>query len=222
MAKLVSAYFSSNSNWVCPAGVTRVYLLGHGGGAGGSGGRNATNDVANGGNSTTPYMVAVDVVPNTTYSINIGTGGTAGTARTSATQNGGTGGNTTFGALHTFLGAPIVNNNPDYLGPLNSQVGIGQTSMVFSAVTNVSSGYVARTLQSSGTVSGSYFGGKQGAPGYFGSTGGTPGNGNNAGAGTAAVAGTGFGAGGSGGGAGTTGSAGAAGRPGQLWVMWVE
>ena len=59
MARLAVAYFNSNGTWVCPAGVTNVWLIGQGGGAGGSGGRQGTLDIAIAGPATTTYMTQV-------------------------------------------------------------------------------------------------------------------------------------------------------------------
>ena len=69
MAKLVYKYFSSNSSWVAPAGVTRVWVMAHGGGMGGPGGSNQAFDSTFCASSTSPYMVVSTVVPNTSYTI---------------------------------------------------------------------------------------------------------------------------------------------------------
>ena len=216
MSKLVTTYYSSNGTFVAPAGVTRVYLLGHGGGAGADGGRNTTSAQSLGGCGTIPYLVSVDVVPNTSYSVTIGTGGTGGVGRTTSTPNGGSGNNTLFGALYSFLGAPATNSFYSNL------IGIVYPETGGTVAENSTSGFTSNT-GTYGTDSGTYKGGKRGAGGYSGSTGGNGGNGNNAGVGVAGTNGTGFGSGGGSGGAGSTGGGiGGNGAPGQLWVMWVE
>lgn len=215
MAKLCSAYFSSNGSWVAPAGVTRVWVLAHGGGSGGSGGRNATFYTANPGFGTTPYLRPADVVPNTSYSITIGSGGTGGPAVISATQNGGAGGNTTFGALLTFTGAPATTQ------PLSTLSTMGVVSYG-GASTHRYSGFV-NSLAGDLVVSSSYSSGYVGAPGYSGSAGGARGNTGGTGTGSAGGNATGFGAGGGSGGSGqVAGGAGGNGSGGQLWVIWVE
>ena len=192
--------------------------MGQGGGAGGSGGRNATFDTAYPGVGTYPYLRPVNVTPNTSYSITIGGGGTGGAARTASAQTGTAGGNTTFGALQTFAGAPAPTFSPAntigwvYLYCSNSSFG----------GTYLFSGFVS-VLPSWPGFAGSYTGGYAGAPGYTGSAGGSGGAGNAAGTGTAGGAASGIGAGGgSGGGGSTAGGAGGNGAPGQLWVIWVE
>lgn len=224
MSKLCSNYYSSNGTWVCPAGVTTVYVLAHGGGAGGSGARNATGDTANAGDATTPFLVALTVVPNTTYTITIGTGGTGGVPRTTATQNGGTGVNTTFGSLYTFTGATLSSNTVLSSGPNGTRV-VGRLAVKqyqSTATIQCTSGFV-NYAQTQATSVSSYNGGRGGTPGYAGSVPGAGGAGNASGTGSNAVAGSGFGFGGAGAGAGSTGGGtGGAGGPGQMWIIWVE
>jgi len=226
MAKLCTANFTSNSTWTAPAGVTKVLLIGHGGGAGGSGGRNTTGWGALGGNGTVPYMVEIDVVPNTTYTITIGTGGAGGVAQSgTGIKNGGAGGDTIFGSLYTFYGAPnawTASTNKAYvvLSPGNIYT-TGTGNLAFEKCT-ASSGYINTTTASNDV--GSYLGGGAGAPGWLaGAGGGTGGNGNNSGTGGAGGTGSGRGAGGGGGGAGSTaGGAGGNGFAGQLQIAWIE
>ena len=107
MSMLTYKYFSSSGTWTCPAGVTRIWVLAQGGGAGGNGGRNTTgqNSILSAG--TSPYLVQLNVTPNTTYSITIGSGGAGGGNRTSGVANASPGGNTTFGALYSWYGGYI-------------------------------------------------------------------------------------------------------------------
>lgn len=214
MAKLCSAYYSSNGTWVCPAGVTQVWLLGQAGGAGGDGGRNGTFNKNYGGIGTTPYIIQVTVVPNTSYSVTIGNGGTGGAPRTTTTPNGGVGGTTSFGALASWVGASF--SYPSVL------TGLTVRPISENAAASISSGFAVKT-GNSGTASGSYEAGISGAPGYTGSVPGTGGNANSAGTGTNGTNATGIGAGGGAGGSGSTaGGSGGNGAPGQLWVIWVE
>lgn len=218
---LTYKYFSSNGTWTAPAGVTKVWVLAHGGGAGGNGGRNTASGELHGSAATTPYLVQLNVVPNTAYSITIGTGGTGGAPRTSDVPNAGFGGNTTFGALYTWLGGyRNYENNDERIGP-TGPIDIGHTGGADYLESVITSGFV-NTVLTAGTSSGAYTGGKSGTPGYFGSVGGAPGNGNNAGAGTNGGDATGFGASGGQGGNGVTGGYGGPGAPGQMWVIWVE
>lgn len=220
MVRFCSLNFTSNGSFVAPAGVTRVYLIGQGGGGGGSGGQNSTFQTSYGGAGTTPYMKAVDVVPNTSYTITIGTAGAGGAARTTTTQNGGAGGNTTFGALWTFQGAPAAQQPSTFATNLLGIVQNGTTAG--QAGCQISSGYVTES-QNAFVFAGSYSSGIDGVPGWVGSTRGIRGLGNAAGAGAAATGGSGIGFGGGSGGCGSTaGGAGGNGGPGQLWVVWLE
>lgn len=211
-------HFTSSSTWTAPAGVTRVWVLAHGGGGGGSGGRNATYDISNPGFGTVPILRETTVTPNTTYTITIGQGGTGGAARTSATQNGGAGGNTTFGGLLTFTGAVGSGSTPTFTGT----VAVTSTNNDLFVDTVRNSGYEIDT-QSSFTTLSAYSAGYKGAPGWVGSTPGTGGASGGTGTGSAGGNATGYGAGGgSGGGGQSGGGAGGNGAPGQLWVMWIE
>jgi len=213
--KICSAHFTANGSWKCPAGVTKVLLLGQGGGQGGVGGLNNTIVTALGGASTSPYMVPVDVVPDTTYMVTIGAGGAGGAPRASDFLNGGQGGDTTFGALHTFPGS-----GDPFGAILRGQTGgkYRDGDWVRFAVT---SGFRS-AVQVRATNAGIFFGGFSGFPG-FGGNGGNGGNANSSGTGANGSAGAGYGSGGGGGGAGSAGGgSGGAGAPGQLWVIWVE
>lgn len=197
-------------------------LLGHGGGQGGRGGNTSTaiNYIAQGGYGTAPYLVEINVVPNTTYTITIGQGGNGGAGIATAGYGGAgsNGGNTTFGSLYTFLGG-------QYSGSLG-MMGVTPSSGLSwngSTQTAIDSQGPYSYSQSVGVNSGNYLGGTQGGPGYFGSVGGSGGTGNNSGVGGNGGNATGFGAGGGGAGTGSTkGGDGGNGAPGQLWVIWVE
>lgn len=103
---------TASSGWTAPAGVTRVFLEGFGGGAGGGGGVagqvsvNAQSPGGSGGGGSLKRGEWYTVVPNTAYDINIGAGGAGGAANT----NGSDGGDTTFvthggSTVATFKGA---------------------------------------------------------------------------------------------------------------------
>src|SRR5882672_5502550 len=74
---LNNIYFTQNSSWVCPANITRVLVIATGGGGGGASGSNGWGGGGSGGGSLqqTSYT---NVMPGTTYNINIGAGGHGG------------------------------------------------------------------------------------------------------------------------------------------------
>lgn len=219
---LTYKYYSSNDTFTAPAGVTKVWVLAQGGGAGGNGGRNTTGAQSILSAGTSPYLIQLNVTPNTTYSITIGGGGSGGGPRTNGTANAGVGGNTTFSSLYTWYGGyQACGSSGDTTGPSGQTIDIGHTSGKDLYNYNITSGFVT-SVTTVGTSSGSYEGGQSGSPGYFGSVRGVGGNGNNAGAGTNGTTATGFGASGGAGGNGVTGGSGGAGAPGQMWVIWVE
>lgn len=101
-------FFDSNGSWVVPAGVTQVFLIGCGGGAGGHGGaKGFLNSLPFGGPGSPPTLKKIAVVPNTTYNITIGAGGAGAAGRTSNGQAtaGSPGGMSSFGSLASFEGA---------------------------------------------------------------------------------------------------------------------
>jgi hypothetical protein len=227
MAKLTTKYFSASGSWVCPAGVTNVYLIGQGGGCSGQGGPNSNNQQANGGAGTTPYLVSVVVVPNTSYTVTIGAGGIGpvGNSTGGAAVAAVAGGHTTFGALWTFKGAATFNSWVGHTGSIAS-LDNGHVMLVcgYAGEGKVTSGYVVQNTVLASSPS-SWNGGTNGSPGYSGSVGGAGGAGSATGNGTNGSAGTGIGAGGGCGGSGFTGFTGGTGGNGgngQMWVLWVE
>ena len=189
--------FTSSGSWTCPAGVTSVILFGRGGSAAGGSGDpdyyGTAKGCAMGGGGCYSTMHIVTVVPNTTYTVTIGAGGTA-----SSNQQGGSGGDTTFGALATFKGAvtsqyasqgltmggTLIDTMHQYIGGQRSPFATGGTGE-------------ANTIA-------------------YGGGGGGDGAGGNANKSGTGVAGT----NGGGGGAGST--LGGAGSAGKLVVMWNE
>jgi hypothetical protein len=95
--------YTSNGNWVAPAGVTTAWLTGCGPGGGGAGGNSAVVGGGGGGGGQSVIAEAVTVVPGTSYTVTIGTGG-AGSV--SAAANGSAGsGPTVFGSTLLSLAA---------------------------------------------------------------------------------------------------------------------
>jgi len=242
MAKLNSRHYTSNSTFVVPSGITKIMLLGHGGGGGGAGGRGISggNQLGvgggDGGMGTTPYLVEVNVVPGRTYNVTIGGGGSGGGSRNGGAgaidslHNGGAGGNTTFvdstnaAVIHSFMGAQPYNTSN--ASPPTADVGhVVQLYSHSSQANNGSSGFVHITIPAPTTAgSPAWWGGFSGLAGWIGSAGGTGGNPTVGGTGGSGGNGSGYGAGGGGGGQGTTsaGGTGGSGTQGQLWVIWVD
>lgn len=197
MNKQIRKVFTSSGSWTAPAGVTSVILFGRGGSAAGGSGNpdyyGTAKGAALGGGGCYSTMRIVTVVPGTTYTITIGAAGTA-----SSNQQGGSGGDTTFGALATFKGAvtgqylsqgltiggSLVDTLHQHLGGQRSPFAVGGTG-------------------EAGTVA---YGGGGGGDGAGG-------NANKSGTGGAGTEG-------GGGGAGST--LGGAGSAGKLVVIWVE
>jgi len=215
MNRLCSIYFNANGSWTCPAGVTKVMLLGHAGGNGGGGGCTSVSSRPVGGAGTAPYLMEITVVPNTTYTITIGVGGigATGVATTTAVAPV-TGTSTSFGSLGVFTAQDGTSSSTSKLGYTLGGAA-NRTAGSYSP-------YVF-TPSSSNGVTNTQLGGMAGGPGYFGSVAGSGGNGNAAGVGANGTNATGYGAGGGAGGNGTSGGGnGGNGGNGQLWVIWVE
>ncbi len=108
--------FSNSTTWTCPAGVSQITIELWGGGGGGGGGcGNCNNTVcvqsftrgrAGGNGGSGGYIKAnINVVPGTSYSIQVGNGGSGGAAGNTfytgcnAGGTGGSGGNTSFNGI---------------------------------------------------------------------------------------------------------------------------
>lgn len=104
---LKQRYTSGSGNFAVPAGVEEIVLrvTPAGGGGGGGAGKNVGGGGA-GGSAGAPIYVRMTVTPSTNIAYAVGAGGTAGAGGgiNVTGSSGGTGSNTTFGAL-TFYGA---------------------------------------------------------------------------------------------------------------------
>ena len=216
---LTTVQFTSSGNWVCPAGVTRVILIGQGAGQGGQGGSTLINVPARGGKGTVPCMKVISVVPNTTYAITIGTGG-SGT--TSGGVLGGSGGDTLFAGLATFPGA----NSTYELTGSGTGITPGGINNPLTSGQSIPNGVWGQSIPSfGGNSAGSNPNYRPGGSAGGGSkdAGGTGGNANNSGAGSAGGTPSGYGCGGGAGGNGSTvGGTGGNGGPGMLFICWGE
>ena len=215
MERLQVKEFLSNDSWTCPAGVTTVLISGCGGGAGGHGGnKKATGASLLYGSVVFPILIPVRVIPNTTYSIVIGTGGAGGTGIAfTNTENvvvgtrlvGYPGSDSLLGSIAALKGGALA-----CAKPLNNEFAYLGSSAIYADGTT-------------GAIGGAYEGGRGGRGGAYG-VGGNGGAGNAAGTGgngTAAAANTG-GMGGCGGCSNVSGGNGASGGSGRLLIMWVE
>lgn len=95
--------FTSSGSWTAPVGVSSVRVLAVGGGGGGGAASTTSTNVAlgGGGGGGGVYDGSLTVVPGTTYTITIGTGGAGSTSGSTAGSNGTS---TTFGSLMTAPG----------------------------------------------------------------------------------------------------------------------
>jgi hypothetical protein len=246
MLKMSKKVFNTDGSWTAPAGVTNIIALGMGGGAGGQAGANGSAGAGSysghGGVGQHLQPTCLTVVPNTTYTVTIGAGGTGGTG--SDLAFGTAGGNTSFGALMTWVGAPTTSSS--VLGYVMSSgvwpvcgsfssglvvcgnaaggVGVYHNSTAGSIGSPNYTGNVAAT----GTATPSATTGANGGSGMsgegIGGTGGTGVNNGNGGNGGDAAANSGGGGGGGAGGGATSKTRGSGGNggSGQLIIMWIE
>ena len=224
MARIIVKKFTSSGTWTAPAGVTRVQVRAWGGGGGGSTGESLTIGGC-GGAAAAETIRFLDVIPNTSYTITIGSGGTGGVAYGAAA---GAGGNTTFGSLLTAYGAFSFDTiYTDGSTPAGVHTGFWAINSQFNYqgspyyIYHCTSPYPAADP---GTGPGPYFlaWGGTGGPGGAGGVGGDYSSEDTATNGASAAANT--GAGGGGGGGTDTGSFGDGGNGGSGYceVMWVE
>lgn len=89
-------FFTTNGTWTCPAGVTKVRLIGQAGGGAGGGGNGSAGAGGLGGNS---FEGVFNVTPGTGYAVLIGAGGQG-----DPTSPGTSGGVTSFSSMATAKG----------------------------------------------------------------------------------------------------------------------
>ncbi|TPG36268.1 T9SS sorting signal type C domain-containing protein [Flavobacterium pectinovorum] len=113
--------FDSSTTYIIPAGVTNIQVECWG--AGGGGGGSSNNPSAGGGGAGGSYVknLSFTVTPNSTYTINVGTGGTVST-----TGTGGTGGSSWFGSTTTIL---AVGGRGGVVGNSTTNNGTGGTAV---------------------------------------------------------------------------------------------
>lgn len=213
--KGVATRFTASGTWVCPTGVTVIYISACGGGGGGGGGAGFSSSYGAGGGggggaAEFVIMTPVAVTPGVTYTITIGAGGPAGASGSAGNpgSSGTNGGITSFAQGSTTL--------------ITLQGGVAATGG------NVSTGAGGIGGNYGGQDGGDAQGGSLGGDGGSGGSGpfGTGGGGGRAGTpgGVSPKLGLGYGTGGGGGGAswGSSGSgaAGGAGTPGFLMIQY--
>jgi hypothetical protein len=131
--------FLSSGTWVAPANVTQVQLVVVGAGGGGGGGNTGIPGDGAAGGIAGVAVGSATVVPGTSYTVTVGTGGTGGTL-----NNNGTGGGTSsFGALMSATGggAGLTNGTPGAAGSgasgttRNTNVGVTTMSPFGGSIT---------------------------------------------------------------------------------------
>lgn len=90
-------------SWLCPAGITTIIVYAQGGGGGGGGGAQPAKANLGGPGGVATFLVprVITVIPNTTYSITIGSRGAGGTLNGGQAGNGG---ETIFGSDDFWIG----------------------------------------------------------------------------------------------------------------------
>lgn len=131
--------FLSSGTWVAPANVTQVQLVVVGAGGGGGGGNTGIPGDGAAGGIAGVAVGSATVVPGTSYTVTVGTGGTGGTL-----NNNGTGGGTSsFDALMSATGggAGLTNGTPGAAGSgasgttRNTNVGVTTMSPFGGSIT---------------------------------------------------------------------------------------
>lgn len=88
--------FTSSGTWTCPSGVTKATVECWGGGGGGGGAGSANNGGSGGGSGSYVKKIDIDVVPCSSYTVVVGSGGLGGSGFT-ASFPAGEGGASYFG-----------------------------------------------------------------------------------------------------------------------------
>lgn len=102
--RIRTAKFTASGSWTAPAGVFSIQALAVGGGGGGGASKSTnvnTSETGGGGGGGGVVDGMFPVVPGTTYTVTIGTGGAGANTTTAAGSNGT---DTTFGSLFTAPG----------------------------------------------------------------------------------------------------------------------
>jgi hypothetical protein len=184
-------------NWTVPPGITSICIEVWSGGGGGGGA--SYGGLAGGGGGGGYAYQCFTVVPGTTYSVNVGSGGTAGT---SVSTDGTSGGNSSFGNLVVVTGGAGGGKNS---GGANDGIGGlgGNSSSTFAIPgNNGSNGTWSATAPSNGNGGNGANGGNGGKTIVVGS--GQPGDA----------------PGGAGSGGRNAGANGGAGARGQVYIYW--
>jgi hypothetical protein len=184
--------FSGGSGWLCPSGVTQIYVECWGSGASAAtGSANANGGGGGGGEYAAGF---VNVTPGNRYSYTVAAGGASvsgtgsfGNAGASSlftgdlgvaiTAHGGQGGSPSYsggGGAGGSGSTATVHFNGGAGGPANPYSGTGGSSAGPAAAGNTGNGYGSTTTAPTG---GGYGGGGSGATGNPGSNGGAPGGG---------------------------------------------
>lgn len=229
-SRLQMATYTTSASITIAAGVTSILVEGCGGGGAGGAAGNATGSGGGGGSGAAYGSLMVAVSPADVYAITIGTGGTG---NSNPAIVGGSGTNTTFGALFTFLagaggrGGQMTAGSFDggLQGAGGNTFGIGAGG--FGGPTGANVGQAGKSSAvgaggAAGATSGGAPGGGGGGAGGFGAGGGggSAGGSGGTGFGAAAAANTCGGGGGGGRAVVASNSAGGAGGSGKVRVTW--
>jgi hypothetical protein len=138
------AKFTASGSWTAPAGVFSIQALAVGGGGGGGASKStnsATSETGGGGGGGGVVDGMFPVVPGTTYTVTIGTGGAGANTTTAAGSNGT---DTTFGSLFTAPGGQggVTDSNGTRVSPTSNPGGsMGGWGRQSGATDTISSGH---------------------------------------------------------------------------------
>ena len=122
-----SQIFTSSGNFTVPAGVTELTVLGVGGGAGGS-------TSSGGGAGVVPSYITTTVTPGAVIAVGIAGGGAGGGV-------GAAGGDSTFGSVATFRGAPnSTGKGTQFLTNWQNETSVDQKGFIYAGHSCTSGG----------------------------------------------------------------------------------